>query len=72
MGTERRLAESTDSNAPSIGGRPNTIAAILVAVTGATLIARAGGGLYWLIAAVAASLVGGGVDTWLFLVRVPN
>jgi hypothetical protein len=35
-----------------------------------TLIVRAGGGLYWLIPAVAASLIGGVVNAWLFLVRL--
>jgi hypothetical protein len=51
---------------------PNTITAILVGVAGVTVIARAGGGLYWLIPAVAASLVGGVINAWLFLVRVPS
>jgi hypothetical protein len=44
----------------------------LVGVTGVTVIARAGGGLYWLIPAVAASLVGGVINAWLFLVRIPS
>jgi hypothetical protein len=51
---------------------PNTITAILVGVAGATLLVRAGGGLYWLIPAAVASLVGGVVNAWLFLVRVPG
>ena len=49
---------------------PNTITAVLVAVAGVTVIARAGGGLFWLIPAVAASLIGGVVNAWLFLVRL--
>jgi len=28
--------------------------------------------LYWLIPAVAASLVGGVINAWLFLVRIPS
>jgi drug/metabolite transporter (DMT)-like permease len=49
---------------------PNTITAVLVGVAGLTLLLRAGGGLYWLIPAAVASLVGGVVNAWLFLVRV--
>jgi hypothetical protein len=44
----------------------------LVGVAGVTLLVRAGGGLYWLIPSVVASLVGGVVNAWLFLVRVPS
>jgi uncharacterized membrane protein len=51
---------------------PNTITALLVGVAGITVVVRAGGGLFWLIPAVAASLIGGVVNTWLFLVRVPS
>jgi hypothetical protein len=49
---------------------PNTITAVLVGVAGLTLLLRAGGGLYWLIPVAVASLVGGVVNAWLFLVRV--
>jgi hypothetical protein len=49
---------------------PNTITAVLVAVAGLTLLLQAGGGLYWLIPAAVASLVGGVVNAWLFLVRL--
>lgn len=51
---------------------PNMITAVLVGVAGGTVLAGAGGGLFWLIPSVAASLVGGVVNTWLFLVRVPG
>jgi hypothetical protein len=51
---------------------PNTITAILVGIAGVTLIGRTGGGLYWLIPAVAASLIGGVVSAWLFLVRLAS
>jgi hypothetical protein len=34
------------------------------------LAAVTGGGLYWLIPAVVASVLGGVVNAWLFLVRV--
>jgi hypothetical protein len=51
---------------------PNTSTAVLVVICGITLITRAGCGLYWLIPAVAASLLGGVVNAWLFLVRVPS
>ncbi len=51
---------------------PNMVTAILVAVAGLTLLVRAGGGLYWLIPAVTASLIGGVVNAWLFLVGLPS
>jgi hypothetical protein len=34
--------------------------------------AAAGGGLYWLLPAVLAGLVGGVINAWLFLLRVPG
>jgi len=50
---------------------PNTITAMLIGVAGLTLLLKAGGGLYWMIPAVLAGLVGGVINAWLFLVRVP-
>jgi len=38
---------------------------------GITFIAEVGGGLYWLLPTVAASLLGGLMNAWLFLVREP-
>ena len=49
---------------------PNTITAVLVGVAGLTFLVKAGGGLYWLIPAAMASLVGGVANAWLFLVKV--
>lgn len=49
---------------------PNTVTAVLVAVAGLTFLVQAGGGLYWLIPAATASLVGGVFNAWLFLVRL--
>jgi hypothetical protein len=51
---------------------PNTVTAVLVGVAGLTFLVKAGGGLYWLIPAAMASLVGGVINAWLFLVRVPS
>jgi hypothetical protein len=51
---------------------PNMITAVLVALAGLTLLLTAGGGLYWMIPATLASLVGGVVNAWLFLVKVPG
>ena len=51
---------------------PNMITENLVAVAGLTLLVRAGGGPYWLIPAVAASLVSGVVNAWLFFVGLPS
>ena len=50
---------------------PNTVTAVLVGVAGLTFLLKAGGGLYWMIPAVIAGLVGGVINAWLFLVRVP-
>jgi hypothetical protein len=33
---------------------------------------KAGGGLYWLVPAAVASLLGGGVNAWLFLVKATS
>jgi hypothetical protein len=49
---------------------PNTITSALAGVAGLTFLAKAGGGLYWLIPAAVASLVGGVLNAWLFLVGV--
>ena len=51
---------------------PNTITAVLVGVAGITFLLKAGGGLYWLIPATVASLLGGVINAWLFLVRVTS
>ncbi len=51
---------------------PNMITAVLVGVAGLTFLLKTGGGLYWLIPAAVASLLGGVVNAWLFLVRVTN
>ena len=45
---------------------------MLVGVAGVTFLLRAGGGLYWLIPATVASLVGGVVNAWLFLIKVTS
>jgi hypothetical protein len=49
---------------------PNAITSVFFAVAGLTFLVTAGGGLYWLIPAAVASLVGGVINAWLFLVRV--
>jgi hypothetical protein len=69
---DRRAGHSTDQGVTRYIERfsPNTITAVLVGVAGLTFLLKAGGGLYWLIPAAVASLVGGVVNAWLFLVRV--
>ena len=48
---------------------PNALTTVLLGVAGGlTLLVKAGGGLYWLIPAAVASLAGGVVSAWLFLV----
>jgi hypothetical protein len=51
---------------------PNTVTAVLVGLAGLTFLLKAGGGLYWMIPAVLASLVGGVVNAWLFLLKLPS
>jgi len=51
---------------------PNTVTAVLVAIAGLSFLLKAGGGLYWMIPAVLASLVGGVINAWLFLLKVPD
>ena len=51
---------------------PNTVTAVLVGMAGLTFLIKAGGGLYWLIPAAMASLVGGVINAWLFLVKITS
>ena len=70
---DRRAGHDPDSGVARYIERasPNMITAVLVGVAGLTLLLTAGGGLYWMIPATLASLVGGVINAWLFLVRVP-
>ena len=69
---DRRAGHGSDQRVARYLERfsPNLITAALVAVAGLTFLLEAGGGLYWLIPAAAASLLGGVVNAWLFLVKV--
>lgn len=69
---DRRAGRRSDQDVARYIERfsPNTITAVLVGVAGFTFLAKTGGGLYWLIPAAVASLVGGVVNVWLFVVRV--
>ena len=49
---------------------PNAVTSVLFGVAGITFLLPAGGGLYWLIPAAVASLAGGVINAWLFLIRV--
>ena len=44
---------------------------VLFGLAGLTFLLKAGGGLYWMIPAVLASLAGGVINAWLFLIKVP-
>jgi hypothetical protein len=50
---------------------PNIVTVLPVALAGLTFLLKAGGGLYWTIPAAVASLVGGVINAWLFLTKVP-
>ncbi len=71
---DRRAGQGSDQSVARYVERfsPNTITAVLVGVAGLTFLLKAGGGLYWLIPAAAASLLGGVVNAWLFLVKVTS
>ena len=47
---------------------PNTLTSVLLAIAAVTFLVKHGGGLYWLLPAVGASLLSGVVSAWLFLV----
>jgi len=51
---------------------PNTVTAVLFGIAGFTFLIKAGGGLYWMIPAVLAGLIGGVINAWLFLVRLSD
>ena len=69
---DRRAGHSTGKGAVRYIERfsPNLITAALVGVAGLTFLVKAGGGLYWLIPAAMASLLGGVINAWLFLIKV--
>ena len=71
---DRRAGHATDQGVARYIERfsPNTITAVLVGVAGLTFLVQAGGGLYWLIPGAVASLLGGVVNAWLFLVKVTS
>ena len=71
---DRRAGHSTDQGVARSIDRfsPNTICAVLAGVAGLTFLLKAGGGLYWLIPAAVASLLGGVINAWLVLVRVTS
>ncbi len=51
---------------------PNSVTAVLVGVAGVSYLVTAGGGLYWMIPATLAGLIGGLINAWLFLIKVPG
>jgi hypothetical protein len=71
---DRRAGHATGPGAARFIERfsPNAITAVVVGVAGLTFLLKAGGGLYWLIPAAMASLLGGVVNAWIFLVKVTS
>lgn len=69
---DRRAGHGSDQRVARYIERfsPDTVTAVLVGIAGFTFLLKGGGGLYWLIPAVMASVLGGVVNAWLFLVRV--
>jgi hypothetical protein len=70
---DRRAGHNVESGVARYIERasPNTVTAVLVGVAGLSFLLKAGGGLYWMIPAVLTGLVGGVINAWLFLVRMP-
>jgi hypothetical protein len=68
---DRRGGHDQDSGVARYIDRasPNTITPLFFGVAGLTFLITAGGGMYWLIPAAVASLAGGVINAWLFLVR---
>jgi hypothetical protein len=62
---ESRLARTLDRRSPTFG------TSLLTEIAGVTLIVG-GGGLYWLVPALILALVGGMLNAWLLLVRIPS
>ena len=62
---ESRLARTLDRTSPTLG------TSVLTEIAGVTLIVG-GGGLYWLVPALILALVGGMLNAWLLLVRLPS
>jgi hypothetical protein len=71
---DRRAGHGADQGVASYVEKfsPNSITAVLVGVAGLTFLLRTGGGLYWLIPATMASLLGGVVNAWMFLIKVTS
>jgi hypothetical protein len=71
MGRRKRISEDElTSRIAKLLDRtsPNLVTMALIETAGVTLLADGGGGLYWLVPAVVAALVGGVTNAWLFLV----
>jgi hypothetical protein len=49
---------------------PDVVSCGCLVVSGATLLARAGGGLYWLVGAVLAAIIFGLINAWVLLVEI--
>jgi hypothetical protein len=71
---DRRAGHDTSSRLARYfeAASPNLVTAVLVAIAGLSFLLKSGGGLYWMIPAVLASLIGGVINAWLFLLNVPG
>jgi hypothetical protein len=49
---------------------PPIVSCGCLAVAGATLLAQAGGGLYWVVPSVVSAIVGGLINAWVLLVEI--
>jgi hypothetical protein len=49
---------------------PSVVSGTCLVLAGATLLAQAGGGLYWLVPAVLAAIIFGLINAWVLLVEI--
>src|SRR5262245_33607803 len=70
VGLNRRAGDQSADRAARYVERfaPNTATSALLAIAGATFLAKHGGGLYWLLPAIGLSLLSGLISAWLFLI----
>lgn len=68
----RALRLATPGTGPALDVRQLVVAAgtLPFVVAGVSLIAEAGGGLYWVLAGIVLALIGGVLNAWVLLVEI--
>ena len=70
--SKRQQSPTANSRLAGILDRrsPNLMTSVLLAAAGITYALGVGGGLYWLVPAVLAALLGGALNAWTFLIEL--